>query len=66
MTTSEVLVANLASFDVPLPSCLSQILNNVNGNLDAKRACAVALKLHRRYLKKVIIYFIIFHSCFLG
>ncbi|WVZ61393.1 hypothetical protein U9M48_011276 [Paspalum notatum var. saurae] len=29
-----------------------RILNNVNGNLDAKRACAVALKLHRKYLKK--------------
>lgn len=29
------------------------ILNNVNGNLDAKRACAVALKLHRKYLKKL-------------
>ncbi|RLN39407.1 TBC1 domain family member 15-like [Panicum miliaceum] len=30
-----------------------RILNNVNGNLDAKRACAVALKLHRKYLKKI-------------
>jgi len=33
---------------------LIQILNNVNGHLDAKRTCAVALKLHRKYLKKVI------------
>ncbi|KAF8643989.1 hypothetical protein HU200_066629 [Digitaria exilis] len=31
-----------------------RILNNVNGDLDAKRTCAVALKLHRKYLKKVI------------
>uniref|UniRef100_A0A0E0RAA3 Rab-GAP TBC domain-containing protein n=1 Tax=Oryza rufipogon TaxID=4529 RepID=A0A0E0RAA3_ORYRU len=30
-----------------------RILNDVNGNLDAKKACAVALKLHRKYLKKV-------------
>ncbi|ONM11877.1 Ypt/Rab-GAP domain of gyp1p superfamily protein [Zea mays] len=29
-----------------------RILNNVNGNLDAKRACVVALKLHRKYHKK--------------
>nr|CAB3497367.1 unnamed protein product [Digitaria exilis] len=29
-----------------------RILNNVNGDLDAKRTCAVALKLHRKYLKK--------------
>jgi hypothetical protein len=30
-----------------------RILNDVNGNLDAKKACAVALKLHRKYLKKI-------------
>jgi len=30
-----------------------RILNNVSGDLDAKRACAVALKLHRKYLKKM-------------
>ncbi|RLM52726.1 TBC1 domain family member 15-like [Panicum miliaceum] len=30
-----------------------RIVNNVNGDLDAKRACAVALKLHRKYLKKM-------------
>ncbi|CAM0144582.1 unnamed protein product [Urochloa decumbens] len=30
-----------------------RILNNVNGDLDAKRACAVALKLHKKYLKKL-------------
>lgn len=30
-----------------------RILNNVNGNMDAKKACAVALKLHRKYLKKM-------------
>jgi hypothetical protein len=35
--------------------CVTQILNNVNGDLDAKRACAVALKLHKKYLRKVII-----------
>ncbi|KAF0896878.1 hypothetical protein E2562_029568, partial [Oryza meyeriana var. granulata] len=29
-----------------------RILNDVNGNLDAKKACAIALKLHRKYLKK--------------
>ncbi|KQK11909.1 TBC1 domain family member 15 [Brachypodium distachyon] len=29
------------------------ILNNVNGNLDAKKACAVALKLHVKYLRKM-------------
>uniref|UniRef100_A0A0D9XTN5 Rab-GAP TBC domain-containing protein n=1 Tax=Leersia perrieri TaxID=77586 RepID=A0A0D9XTN5_9ORYZ len=32
-----------------------RILNDVNGNLDAKKACAVALKLHRKYLKKLYI-----------
>lgn len=30
-----------------------RILNSVNGNLDAKRACVVALKLHRKYHKKL-------------
>ncbi|KAL6909621.1 hypothetical protein ACP4OV_001902 [Aristida adscensionis] len=30
-----------------------RILNNVTGNLDAKRACATALKLHRKYLRKL-------------
>ncbi|CAN6286074.1 unnamed protein product [Urochloa humidicola] len=30
-----------------------RILNNVNGDLDAKRACVVALKLHKKYLKKL-------------
>ncbi|KAJ0983227.1 hypothetical protein J5N97_011482 [Dioscorea zingiberensis] len=29
-----------------------KILNDVNGNLDAKKACSGALKLHRKYLKK--------------
>ncbi|KAF7069742.1 hypothetical protein CFC21_075326 [Triticum aestivum] len=29
-----------------------RILNNVNGNLDAKKACAGALKLHAKYLRK--------------
>ena len=33
-----------------------QILNDVNGNLDAKKACAGALKLHKKYLKKVTCY----------
>uniref|UniRef100_A0ACD5U764 Uncharacterized protein n=1 Tax=Avena sativa TaxID=4498 RepID=A0ACD5U764_AVESA len=32
---------------------LIRILNDVNGNLDAKSACAGALKLHKKYLKKV-------------
>ncbi|KAK3125198.1 hypothetical protein QOZ80_7BG0601590 [Eleusine coracana subsp. coracana] len=32
---------------------LIRILNDVNGNLDAKKACAGALKLHKKYLKKV-------------
>ena len=35
-----------------------QILNDVNGNLDAKKACAGALKLHKKYLKKVTCYLI--------
>ncbi|RCV39826.1 hypothetical protein SEVIR_9G001300v4 [Setaria viridis] len=30
-----------------------RILNNINGDLDAQRACAVALKLHKKYLKKL-------------
>ncbi|XP_020183180.1 rab GTPase-activating protein 22 [Aegilops tauschii subsp. strangulata] len=30
-----------------------RILNNVNGNLDAKKACAGALKLHAKYLRKM-------------
>ncbi|KAG5020712.1 hypothetical protein JHK87_016567 [Glycine soja] len=29
-----------------------KILNDVNGNLDAKKACVAALKLHKKYLKK--------------
>ncbi|KAH7675663.1 Ypt/Rab-specific GTPase-activating protein GYP7 and related proteins protein [Dioscorea alata] len=29
-----------------------KILNDVNGNLDAKKACTGAMKLHRKYLKK--------------
>ncbi|KAM0913063.1 hypothetical protein ACQ4PT_012422 [Festuca glaucescens] len=33
---------------------LIRILNNVNGNLDAKKACEAALKLHAKYLRKVI------------
>uniref|UniRef100_A0A0D9WZM9 Rab-GAP TBC domain-containing protein n=1 Tax=Leersia perrieri TaxID=77586 RepID=A0A0D9WZM9_9ORYZ len=32
---------------------LIRILNDVNGNLDAKKACAGALKLHKKYLRKV-------------
>jgi len=32
---------------------LIRILNDVNGNLDAKKACAGALKLHKKYLKLV-------------
>ncbi|KAJ1441891.1 Rab-GTPase-TBC domain [Sesbania bispinosa] len=30
-----------------------KILNDVNGNLDAKKACIAALKLHKKYLKKL-------------
>ncbi|CAI8617546.1 unnamed protein product [Vicia faba] len=29
-----------------------KILNDTNGNLDAKKACMAALKLHKKYLKK--------------
>ncbi|KAK4344533.1 hypothetical protein RND71_034709 [Anisodus tanguticus] len=29
-----------------------KILNDVNGNLDAKKACTGAMKLHKKYLKK--------------
>ncbi|KAJ6802941.1 TBC1 domain family member 17-like [Iris pallida] len=29
-----------------------KILNDVSGDLDAKKACSVALKLHKKYLKK--------------
>lgn len=36
---------------------LSQILNDITGNLDAKKACAGAMKLHKKYLKKVYPYF---------
>ncbi|KAM0910814.1 hypothetical protein ACQ4PT_013932 [Festuca glaucescens] len=32
---------------------LIRILNNVNGNLDAKKACEAALKLHAKYLRKM-------------
>ncbi|XP_017254775.1 uncharacterized protein LOC108224611 isoform X3 [Daucus carota subsp. sativus] len=30
-----------------------KILNDLNGNIDAKKACIGALKLHKKYLKKV-------------
>jgi hypothetical protein len=30
-----------------------QILNDITGNLDAKKACSGAMKLHKKYLKKV-------------
>lgn len=30
-----------------------QILNDTTGNLDAKKACTEALKLHKKYLRKV-------------
>ncbi|AES89876.2 putative Rab-GTPase-TBC domain-containing protein [Medicago truncatula] len=30
-----------------------KILNDTNGNLDAKKACMAALKLHKKYMKKV-------------
>lgn len=30
-----------------------KILNDISGNIDAKKACAGALKLHKKYLKKV-------------
>lgn len=29
-----------------------QILNDMTGNLDAKKACTSAMKLHKKYLKK--------------
>ncbi|RVW40278.1 hypothetical protein CK203_082775 [Vitis vinifera] len=31
-----------------------KILNDITGNLDAKKACTGAMKLHRKYLKKVL------------
>ena len=31
-----------------------QILGDITGNLDAKKACNEALKLHKKYLSKVI------------
>ncbi|KAH8494549.1 hypothetical protein H0E87_021085 [Populus deltoides] len=31
-----------------------RILNDMTGNLDAKKACSGAMKLHRKYLKKVL------------
>lgn len=33
-----------------------QILNDITGNLDAKKACTGAMKLHKKYLKKVFIF----------
>lgn len=38
----------------------SQILNDITGDLDAKKACIDALKLHKKYLKKVWSYPLIF------
>ncbi|CAN1800294.1 TBC1 domain family member 15 [Linum perenne] len=32
-----------------------KILNDITGNLDAKKACTGAMKLHKKYLKKVLI-----------
>lgn len=32
---------------------VSQILNDITGNIDAKKACTGAMKLHKKYLKKV-------------
>lgn len=34
-------------------SCIFQILNDIAGDLDAKKACANAMKLHKKYLKQV-------------
>ncbi|MBA0809668.1 hypothetical protein Gohar_025301 [Gossypium harknessii] len=33
-----------------------QILNDITGNLDAKKACIGAMKLHKKYLKKVLLF----------
>ena len=33
-----------------------QILNDVTGKLDARKACKEALKIHKKYLLKVHIY----------
>ncbi|KAK8648550.1 hypothetical protein V6N13_129300 [Hibiscus sabdariffa] len=33
-----------------------QILNDMTGNLDAKKACLGAMKLHKKYLKKVLLF----------
>lgn len=35
-----------------------QILNEVTGNIDAKKACTGAMKLHKKYLKKVRVSYI--------
>ncbi|CAN6812914.1 unnamed protein product [Brassica oleracea] len=34
-----------------------KILNDITGNLDAKKACTGAMKLHKKYLKKVLKFF---------
>ncbi|KAG4980443.1 hypothetical protein JHK82_033682 [Glycine max] len=41
-----------------------KILNDVNGNLDAKKACVAALKLHKKYLKKCASEVSFFDMCF--
>lgn len=40
-----------------------QILNDMTGNLDAKKACTGALKLHKKYMKKVR-YFLLYWLSF--
>ncbi|GKV52046.1 hypothetical protein SLEP1_g58652 [Rubroshorea leprosula] len=34
-----------------------KILNDITGSLDAKKACSGAMKLHKKYLKKVLFSF---------
>ena len=47
----QLLIINLLFVIVPA----FQILNDITGNLDAKKACSGAMKLHKKYLKKVFI-----------
>ncbi|XP_027341464.1 GTPase-activating protein GYP7-like isoform X4 [Abrus precatorius] len=43
-----------------------KILNDITGNLDAKKACTGAMKLHKKYLRKVMLslqfFFFTFHA----
>ena len=45
---------NLSIFSFIFFCIAFQILNDMTGNLDAKKACSSAMKLHKKYLKKVL------------